>query len=92
MSISFNFSPCCLSSPPKREDREGAREGGREGAAYRAVAPAEHAAVGAGQGRSHLHALVGGDAVEGVLVAAASTTELVFGPTREGGREGGMSG
>ena len=71
--------------------REGGREGGKEGGAYRAVAPAENAAVGTGEGWGHLHALVGGNAVKRVLVTSTSASELVFGPPagREGGREGG---
>ena len=51
------------------------------GGTYRAVAPAEDAAVGASKGRSHFHALVGGDAVEGVFVAASSASELVLRPS-----------
>ena len=73
ISLFFGYAPACGLL-------EGGREGMGEGGAYRAMAPAEHTAIGAGEGRSHLHALVGGDAVEGVLVAAASATKLVLGP------------
>jgi len=69
--------------------REGGREGGGEGGADRAVAPAKHASVGASKGRCHLHTLVGGNAIECVLVAPAATTQLVLRPAARREGEGG---
>jgi hypothetical protein len=43
--------------------------------------PAEHALVGAGERGSGLHALVGRDAVKGVLVASAAAPQHALRPT-----------
>lgn len=48
-----------------------------------AVAPAEDAFVGAGEGGCGFHALVRGDAIERVFVAGASATECRFGPAAD---------